>query len=103
MLLTFAYVAIASAGANVPYDGGSSGAYLTGESAVEPAHDQDDAPSPLAPTDVDDDDDDEREVFTQPSHVVPWVGRTTRRTESTGETIQSSLGHQRGIDDPPRY
>jgi len=100
MLLTIAYVATVSAASpNVPCES----RYSMSETAVELDGDQHNASSPLAPTDVDDDDDDEREVFTQPSHVVPWDGRTTRRAESAGETIQSSLGHQRGIDDPPRY
>ena len=103
MLLTIAFAAIVSAsGAKAPGESGRSSGYSMRETAVEP-DDEHEAPSPLAPIDVDDDDDDDREAFTQPSTVVPLDGRVKRRAESTGETIQPSLGHQRGIDDPPRY
>jgi hypothetical protein len=102
MLLTLAYAAIGSAAsANVACESGSHGCAL-GTDAFEPGDDRREAETPLSPTDVDDDDD-EQEVFTQPSHVVPCGGRTTHCGESTGETLQPSLGHQRGIDDPPRY
>jgi hypothetical protein len=103
-LLVLAYGAIVwGAGARAP---GASADYdrcATEEKAFEPCDDGDEAEAPVPPADLDNDDDDDEEVFTQPSQVVPLGCRTTNRTEVSRETIQPSLGHPRGIDDPPRY
>jgi len=106
LVLCFAYgTVISAASANAPRGGAPYGACSSVATAVEPDGDPRNAPCPFAPADIDDDDggDDEREAFTQPSHVVLRVCRTTRSLTTYSETIQSSLGHPRGIDDPPRY
>jgi hypothetical protein len=75
------------------------------EKGFEPCDDRNEAEAPVPPADLDDDDDDDDddEVLTQPSQIVPLGYRTANRTELCRETIQPSLGHPRGIDDPPRY
>ncbi len=91
--------------------GGSTRAAAPGESwraigvnAFEADDDRREAQTPLAPTDVDDDDDDDgdQEAFPAPSHVAPWRWPLALHVTPRSETIRPSLGHPRGIDDPPR-
>ena len=100
-LLLFAYGSVLAASARAVVPGevfGSSGA-----DAFEPADERREAPAPLAPTDItDDDDDDEQEASSERSHVVPWRCPIALETTPQSETIRPSLGHPRGIDDPPR-
>jgi hypothetical protein len=103
-LLLFAYgsiVAMASTSArsSVP----SMASLASSIDAIGPDEDRRQAQSPLPPTDVnDDDDDDEQEVFTEQTQVVSWRCPVALRTTPQAETIRPSLGHPRGIDDPPR-
>jgi hypothetical protein len=104
-LLMLAYGAIVwAAGASAPGAGaGNDDRCATEERAFQPCEDHHEADAPVPPADLDNDDDDNEEVFTQPSQIVPLGCRTTNRAEVSRETIQPSLGHPRGIDDPPRY
>jgi hypothetical protein len=105
-LLVFAYGAVLASAAASARPGVPGDAWRpSGVTAVEAPDDSPAAQAPLAPTDVDDDDDDDdddQEAFTEPSRVVPWRFPVTLRTAPPSETIRPSLGHPRGIDDPPR-
>jgi hypothetical protein len=102
LLLLFAYgtVVAASAYVGVPGAGWGRGA----EDAFEPAEEQNEteAQLSLANVDDDDDDDDDQEVVAAASLVVPWRSVVAFRAVPDPETIRPSLGHPRGIDDPPR-
>jgi hypothetical protein len=103
MLLVFAYGAVLAAGAAIARPSAPGESWCSnGVVAVEPGDDHPEAQPPLPPTDVNDDDDDEQEVFTEQSRVVSWHFPVALRTPPPSETIRPSLGHPRGIDDPPR-
>jgi hypothetical protein len=81
------------------------GSGSAGIDAFETAGDDRDAPPSEAPADVNDDDDDDnddQEAFTHEAYIVATRAPIVRCTTPDVETIRPSLGHPRGIDDPPR-
>jgi hypothetical protein len=104
MLLAIAMLAIGvtgmARGAPRPPSAGYGFASTDG---FEPASDtaSHEAPTP-APEPGDDDDDDDQELAIEPSVVVALRSADSACPPAQNETIRPSLGHPRGIDDPPR-
>jgi hypothetical protein len=105
-LLLFAYGSVLAAGSAIARSGVPGEATLANATdSFEPGEERRQAQAPLPPTDVNDDDDDDgddQEVFTEQTRVVPWQCPIALRASPQPETIRPSLGHPRGIDDPPR-
>jgi hypothetical protein len=103
MLIALAWSAVVAAGSSETLASCSTGAAAV--DALESAGDERETPPPLPPTDVDDDDDDDnddQEVFTHEAHFVATRMPIARSATQSDETLRPSLGHPRGIDDPPR-
>ena len=104
MLVSIAFGAILAGGAKSARAAVADEAFCAGSAAaLAIGDDQAETESP-PPIELNDDDDDEdEEVSAEPARAVPIIAPSLRRAAPKRETIRSSLGHPRGIDDPPRF